>query len=681
MKRNLYYCGFLIFLLLSGSCKKNELGYDKTSSKGIDSSLMTLKGLSSGMMMGSLATSVFENHDDDSIERITVLGNQLPNPYLIPNMQQAYRNLGITNVTVNVTNLYVRFKPADVDQLDVLTTAMEAQNLEVFDTPVDYDVNYEGDYYQDPSVPDEQITWQYAVVPPDFQFPAGIQYQILAQIHIPGNDYTAVETEAERLAGSSNMLPNSIRPQPNIYQCPIDSHWDYSVRACVPNDCPPDYHWDYYHRVCVPDNCPQGYYWDGTNCVANQISPPAPAPDAVVPGGNILVYDTQTQSDRAVRKATVVARRWFKIERGFTDNNGHYQLTKRFKNKVRVNVKFKNPDAEVRGLRGVRLWQMLFPIKKTLGVYSGDKSNISYTFPLYSDPSSKGRVYWAGATTHNSVQDYRDYAPQEGIGQPPTGIKIMMNRYVEDGATPMWNKRVVNTLPHEFVYTFLLTAATPIAGGFDALVIVLKHQVDVFISYRQGTSDRVKETVYHELTHAAHYAALGNSWYGPFADAELSSLIRTFASDNAHVPYGRSTGEFHDIIALGESWAYHMGHYLADRQYGTIANCQNEQPGGSYWCNYNGTGHPHLDVLEAFDPNLQSDPFNWIPKGLFYDLKDYNNERTPILDEVSGYTNQQMFNAFGSSITSLSSYRTNLLQQNNNNQSAAVTNLFGQYGY
>lgn len=652
---------------MSGSCKKNELQLDKTLSKSIDSSsLMKLKGLSSSMMANSLATSVFENHDDDSIERKTVLGSQLTNPYLIPNMQQAYRNLGITNVPVNVTNLYVRFKPTDVDQLDVLTTAMEAQNLEVFDTPVDYDVTYEGDYYQDPSIPEEQITWQYAVVPPNFQFPAGIQYQILAQIHIPGNDYTAVETEAERLAGSSTMLPNSTRPQPNVLQCDVDSHWDYSLHQCVPN------------------NCPVGYSWNGSTCqpdAPQPTGPPAPAADASVPGGAILVHDTQTQSDRAVRKATIVARRWFKIERGFTDNNGHYQLTKRFKNNVRVLVKFKNGDAEVRGLRGFRLWQMLFPIKKAIGLFSGDKSNISYTFQLYTDPSSKGRVYWAGATTHNSVQDYRDYAPQEGIGQPPTGIKIMMNRYVEDGATPMWNKRAVNTLPHEFVYTFILTAATPIAGGIDALIIVLKHQVDVFISYRQGTSDRVKETVYHELTHAAHYAALGNSWYGPFADAELSSLIRTFASDKAHSPYGQSTGEFHDVIALGESWAYHMGHYLADKQYGTIANCQNEQPDGSYWCNYNGTGHPHLDVLEAFDPNLQSDPFNWIPKGLFYDMKDYSNENTPVVDQVSGYTNQQMFNAFGSSITSLPSYRTNLLQQNNNNQSAAVTNLFGQYGY
>lgn len=95
---------------MSGSCKKNELQSDKTLSKATDSSsLMKLKGLSSSMMANSLATSVFENHDDDSIERKTVLGSQLTNPYLIPNMQQAYRNLGITNVAVNVTNLYVRF--------------------------------------------------------------------------------------------------------------------------------------------------------------------------------------------------------------------------------------------------------------------------------------------------------------------------------------------------------------------------------------------------------------------------------------------------------------------------------------------------------------------------------------------------------------------------------------------
>lgn len=561
------------------------------------------------------------------------------------------------------------FKPTDVDQLDVLTTAMEAQNLEVFDTPVDYDVTYEGDYYQDPSIPEEQITWQYAVVPPNFQFPSGIQYETLAQIHIPGNDYTAVETEAERLAQPSNMLPNSTRPQPNVLQCDVDSHWDYSVRACVPN------------------NCPVGYSWNGTSCQPDTppptSTPPAPAADAGVPGGAILVYDTQTQSDRAVRKATIVARRWFKIERGFTDNNGHYQLTKRFKNKVRINVKFTNSDAEVRGLRGIRLWQMFFPIKKTLGVYSGDKSNISYTFPLYTDPGSKGNRYWAGATTHNAVQDYRDYAPQEGIGQPPTGIKIMLTNLVSSAATPMYRKRGVTAIAQEFIYTYLSNDPNYFVAGIAAAINVLGRQIDIAVSYQYPTSDALKETAYHELTHAAHYAALGNSWYGYFATAEINTLLST---DNAHNPYGQNTGTYHDVIALGESWAYYMGHYLADKEYGVTYSGNTQEQGNTYSNNYPLYGlSSHLNLLEDFSPYRTYDPFYWIPQGVFYDLNDNRNDfqfnPSMVNDNVSGYTNQQMFNAFNSNITDLQGYRTNLLQQNGNNQSAEVINLFNQYGY
>ncbi|HXH99755.1 MAG TPA: hypothetical protein VNI52_05780 [Sphingobacteriaceae bacterium] len=154
MKSNFYYLGFIIILFLSSSCRKNELPDEL-----FDGSANSKSALAS-------TSAIFENHDDDSIERQTVLGGQLTNPYLIPNMQQAYSNLGITNVTVNITNLYVRFKPSDINQLDVLNSTMEAQNLELFDTPVDFLVTYEGDYYQDPSIPEEETTWQYAVVPP-----------------------------------------------------------------------------------------------------------------------------------------------------------------------------------------------------------------------------------------------------------------------------------------------------------------------------------------------------------------------------------------------------------------------------------------------------------------------------------------------------------------------------------
>ena len=60
-------------------------------------------------------------------------------------MQQAYSNLGLSSSIVSINNLYVRFLPSGIDQLAVLDSTMEAQGLELFDTPVDYDVTYEGD--------------------------------------------------------------------------------------------------------------------------------------------------------------------------------------------------------------------------------------------------------------------------------------------------------------------------------------------------------------------------------------------------------------------------------------------------------------------------------------------------------------------------------------------------------
>ena len=228
-------------------------------------------------------------------------------------------------------------------------------------------------------------------------------------------------------------------------------------------------------------------------------------------------------------------------------------MTKRFKNKVRVNVKFKNGDAEIRGVRGLRLWQMLFPVKKTIGVFSGDnvKNNINWTFLSFTDQSSKGQKYWAAATTNNAVQDYREYAPQEGIGLPPTGLKIILNNAFWSFAT-MWNKRAVDLLPEAFVKQFLIAPLGSVVGGLNALFIVLKHQIDIATNYKNLTSDQLKETIFHELTHAAHYAAVGNSWYSPFVEAEISEIIGNMGG--TYSPYGRSTGSGAGIIALGESW-------------------------------------------------------------------------------------------------------------------------------
>ncbi len=249
--------------------------------------------LAGGAQTNGLSDPAFTPQDGDSIERITVLGSQEPNPYLIPNMQQAYLALGYNPAMATVTNLYVRFKPTS-DQVYALDSIIDSQGLELFDTPFDYDVVYEGDYYQDPSIPDSLPTWQYTVVPPNFSFPSGITYQILAQIHIPSDAYTAVETEAETLAGggSGSMAvqgnTTTTIVHPDVPQCPDGQHWDYTQNKCV--SCPDGYSWN--GTSCQPFTCPSGYYMSGNNCVAYSTTPPQQAADAQIPNGYIYVHDT-----------------------------------------------------------------------------------------------------------------------------------------------------------------------------------------------------------------------------------------------------------------------------------------------------------------------------------------------------------------------------------------------------
>lgn len=637
--------------------------------------LESTSAISSGTEM---QMALFEPHDEDSIERETVLGMHLTNPYLKTNMQQAYTHFGLDANKAVINNLYVRFLPADVGQLRALDSIMEANGLELFDTPADYEVLYEGDYYQDPSVPDENITWQYAVVPPSFSFPAGIQHETLAQIHIPEDGFTEVETEAERLAAiqDSAIMANAARGggvHPNVLQCDPGYEWSFTLHKCVPildpqHPCPLGYHWDDDLQTCVSDN------------------PPGPAPDAAKPAGSIYVHDTNLDSDVPVRKARVVAKRWFKIERTFTDDNGHFQFTKRFKHKVKINVKFKNEYAQIRKLRGVRLWQMLFPIKATLGVFSGDKSAIERTFITYTDRGAKGNSYWVGATALNAAQEYRTFASAENIGLPPQGLKIILTNWGGGGSAPMFAKRAVNDLPAEFITSFLGAPVAIVAG----VAFVLKQQIDITASYsfaRLATmeSDRVKETMYHELTHAAHYQKLGNAWYTTFVNMVLMANVSNLLS--GYAPYGDGTNPtFSPIIALGEGWAYYIGHYMANLQYGITASCQSEQDNlpGTVWCGTHGTHHPHLDVLEHFNPNLTADRFEWIPQGLFYDLWDPANElkpSAPVDDNVAGYSNAQMFNAFSNNIYNLQVYKTNLLAITSNPTSINVSQLFAEYHY
>lgn len=392
----------------------------------------------------------------------------------------------------------------------------------------------------------------------------------------------------------------------------------------------------------------------------------------------------------------MVAKRFLKIEKTYTDNQGHFYLTKEF-NKVRLIAKFKNSQAIIRSLRRSRLWQILYAAERDFGIHKGSLNNLQLTIPFNTNALSRGARYWAAATAHNTVQEYYEYAGQNNIGTPPGGIRILLsNWHNASGATPMYAKRVIQELPEDFLRFYVLGSAlySPVIAN---LAYMLKREIDVTVGYNRFSAfnnaditrdaDDVSEIMFHELTHAAHYNKVGNNWWNDFVDGELNNII-WHADDNP--PYGLGNqGYTSDIIATGESWAYHMGHIMTDMKYGVNSNCTSEQANRSgfrltQFCpDPARTVHPHIEVLEQYDPNLTDDPDSWIPKGLYLDLIDTRNESPltggPIFDNASGYTNQQFFNALQTDVRSVRQFRDRLLQQTGFSQQ--VVDLFNEYGY
>ena len=109
---------------------------------------------------------------------VTVLGSEKANPFSFATIKEALLKLSTEKVEgeiktnsntkalrrfddIRPTHNYVRFAPQNLEQLNQLVTA----GFELFDVPLTYEIEEEGDYYQDPSIPVTEITFQYTLVP------------------------------------------------------------------------------------------------------------------------------------------------------------------------------------------------------------------------------------------------------------------------------------------------------------------------------------------------------------------------------------------------------------------------------------------------------------------------------------------------------------------------------------
>lgn len=148
-----------------------------------------------------------------------VLGNKMEDPYSVSNVTKALNNLYPTKagrVDVTPTDVYVRFLPKSEEEYQKLVAA----GYEIMDHPLDYKIVRDGDYYHDPEVSDEEITWQYAVVPHGTAMPSDIEYEVLDDCFIPE---TGADTnrKTELIGRLWSVKPSDLPEIPTCMRLPL----------------------------------------------------------------------------------------------------------------------------------------------------------------------------------------------------------------------------------------------------------------------------------------------------------------------------------------------------------------------------------------------------------------------------------------------------------------------------
>lgn len=165
-RMQMFRCVFIISVVsYLVSCVDEPIFEKRTESK------FTEEACPSIMVKSSAATAVYDT---------------LPNPYSLDVMQAVYDYYSETPVTLEPTDLYVKFMPKDSLELDIL---INDYGLELFEYPLDIDLG-EGEVYVNPDLPETDLIWLYTTVKPDFSFPTDIAYEILESCYIPEDDET-----------------------------------------------------------------------------------------------------------------------------------------------------------------------------------------------------------------------------------------------------------------------------------------------------------------------------------------------------------------------------------------------------------------------------------------------------------------------------------------------------------
>jgi hypothetical protein len=446
-------------------------------------------------------------------------------------------------------------------------------------------------------------------------------------------------------------------------------------------------------------------------------------------GGRSEMMTDGISAAAPLKYARVVGRRFFKIDKTYTDQNGNFQFSKRFPNKVTLIVKFKASTGH--GQHSVRTdktnapdyWRSMFPIKKNIGTYKGNNlQNLNYQFEKGSISTQRKTRLWIGAIMMNTTEEGRAFLAEKGMIQPANDLRLYLYSPQDQISTPSFDFLRRSNAPYlnqdrilfddimSFVFASIpagITAAVAVGNAFSPggqlisyttgmiTFAILPHKPDAYFHFKTSdinslTATKVSISMGQQLGILYLYKLSDNNNANPGASRFTYQAAKKYGMDqfsyDTYAPFGNNipfTNYYYnykpEVIAIYESFAQHFGHIIADRIYGNGA--ENFQLQGKQWVS-DANKSSNLKYLEEFDPNIgvPNDYFNWIPVGLINDLMDSQVDPLPMNDNVSGFTYQEIQSVLAQKPSLLTQVKS-LLKDIKPSQSIQIDQLFASYGY
>jgi len=628
-----------------------------------------------------LSAFLFSSCQDDIVEikEAPSIPDGSKNPFTLENTRKALENLQAKSGTaarISITDLvsqtheYIKFSPTTQEEL------IELQNLgyDLFETPLDEDVaTYEA--ANPTAVSSNEFGTFYTLVPVTYQLSAraaSTPHQNISQI-VLFDEYAGDEMDGDEIIEPKPIL-DPWEPKPSDGYCYDEFNAPYLCGTSI------------YLRKdqsSVIHELTLKLLKAGVNLkdLHNERLKVAGHEDEIetaneagrtqgyYPAGRILVQDNSIGQNVPLKGVFVKSRRWFKVDNTLTNSTGNFSISKEYRKRAHVVVKFKNDYCKVRGISGaLKVWEYAFVLEKELGLFEGAAlRNVQYTFSYSSNPDTNTALKWTAANFINSLWDMRQYCATQELPNPPVNLNVWVSDRITQAASAPMLRSMANSSQLVSAVQFLFP------GAASAILSVVKaYAPDITMRIQGGgtttrNAENVSGTFFHELAHSIHYAQVGNNYWA-------EEIIYTVANGG----YGNKTTSGSGRPAVVESWGFYVGPTFNRTKYaafGTaLGNTIMDREGRTL-------ENQRRDDTTPYTTN-GTDSRGWIPAGLLHDCTDAGEPTTTgINDLASGYTMSMLFRGYTSSATNVQTLRANILSSNSNTQATQINNLVTSYGW